>query len=454
MASYSETSYYERLASVLPERGFTANSENSRPRVLIVPNAASWIVGQMAGHIMRRFSDRYEFWFMTDKMIRLRPDVVRALAPEIDFAFPLTDKGYHLIHKAIYPEKLPSLLWLHHVTNWTPAIREAVEASKELIACTGEWKQEVANHARADLPITVVPHGVDPDAFQRRPAQRSKYGMPTHAFVVGFVGSKTSNYDAGRKGLDTLERVLQQIRDRIPNLHVSFLGLGWEEEVSKLRGEGISANYVGFVPESQLPDFYSSIDTYLLTSRVEGGPCTVLESMACETPVVATRVGLVPQTIRDGVNGFSTGIDDADTLAAAIVQLYSSPDVAKQMGAAARAVVTDSLSWNHTLSNLEGPLARMEKLSMRRSRFSSDVSGEYARSLARAVHTADGTLWGVVSWWQGLISPGTSRRLVKACCEGYGAADLLRGMGLVTRVAFRPSSLRKNLQAEVPAKAA
>ena len=454
MASYPKTSFYERLASTLPECEFAAPRETRKPRVLIVPNAASWIVGQMAGHIIRRFGRQYEFWLMTDKMIRLRPDVVRALAPEIDFAFPLTDKGYHLIHKAIYPDKLPSLLWLHHVTNWTPAIREAVGHSKELIACTGDWKQEVASHARADLPITVVPHGVDPEAFYRRPTQRKKYGMPGESFVIGFVGSKTSNYDAGRKGLDTLERVLRQLRDRIPNLHVSFLGLGWEQEVARLRAEGISANYVGFVPESQLPDFYSSIDVYLLTSRVEGGPCTVLESMACETPVVATRVGLVPQTIRDGENGFSAAVDDADELANAIVQLHSSPDLAKQVGVAARATVTDSLSWNHTLSNLEGPLARMEKLSTRQSRVSSEISSDYARSLARAVHTADGTLWGVVSWWQGLISPRTSLRLMRACCEGYGPIDLLRGMGLVTRVAFRPSTLRKNLQTEVPAEAA
>ncbi len=454
MASYTNTSYYERLASALPECGLIADRGTRKPRVLIVPNAASWIVGQMAGHIIRRFGHKYEFWLMTDKMIRLRPDVVRALAPEIDFAFPLTDKGYHLIHKAIYPDKLPSLLWLHHVTNWTPAIREAVDESKELIACTGEWKDEVAKNSRADLPITVVPHGVEPEAFQRRPAQRHKYGMPADAFVIGFVGSKTSNYDAGRKGLDTLERVLRQLRERITRIHVSFLGLGWEEEVGKLRAEGISANYVGFVPESQLPDFYSSIDTYLLTSRVEGGPCTVLESMACETPVVATRVGLVPHTIRDGANGFSAEIDDVYALAEAIVQLQSSPQLAEQIGSAARETVTNSLSWNHTLSSLEAPLARMERFSKRRPRISSEASSSYSRALARAVHTADGTLWGVVSWWQGLISPGTSVRLMKACCEGYSAVDLLRGVGLVTRVAFRPSSLRKNLQAEVPAEAA
>ena len=79
----------------LPVRG--------KPRVLILPNVASWIVGQMAMHIMRRFQDDYEFWFLTDKMIRLRPDLVRTLIPQLDFIFPLTDKSYKLLRAAAGP---------------------------------------------------------------------------------------------------------------------------------------------------------------------------------------------------------------------------------------------------------------------------------------------------------------------------------------------------------------
>ncbi len=45
-------------------------------------------------HIMERFKDKYEFWILTDKMIRLRPDLVKALIPGLDFIFPLTDKSY------------------------------------------------------------------------------------------------------------------------------------------------------------------------------------------------------------------------------------------------------------------------------------------------------------------------------------------------------------------------
>ena len=116
------------------------------------------------------------------------------------------------------------------------------------------------------------------------------------------------------KGLDTLEIVAREARKSIPNLHVCFLGLGWDEEVREFQQQGISANYTGFIPQSWLPAFYSSIDVHLVTSRIEGGPVTVLEAMACETPVVTTRVGLVPHTIVDGKNGFSADIGDIDSL--------------------------------------------------------------------------------------------------------------------------------------------
>src|ERR1700759_909262 len=112
------------------DRAIQASRGMSKPRVLIVPNSASWIIGQMAAHIMKRFSDRYEFWLLTDKMIRLRPDVARTLVTPVAFIFPLTDKGYQLLRKAAGDEQLPpSLLWVHHVTSWNPSMKEAVSNS-------------------------------------------------------------------------------------------------------------------------------------------------------------------------------------------------------------------------------------------------------------------------------------------------------------------------------------
>jgi glycosyltransferase involved in cell wall biosynthesis len=423
-----------------------ANSSASKPRVLILPNAASWIIGQMALHVIRRFSDRYEFWLLTDKMLRLRPDLVQALLPSIDFIFPLSDKGYHLLRHAAQSTPLPpSILWLHHVTTWNPAMLEALQSSFEVIACTQTWKQQVHLQSPANLSITVVPHGVDAQALRRVAPQREYFHIPPNSFAIGFVGSKTSNYDEGRKGLDTLHDILKSANQKIPNLHISFLGLGWKEEVQSLRAQGISANYVGFIPESRLAAFYSSIDAYLLTSRVEGGPCTVLEAMACETPVVTTRVGLVPEVIIDGVTGFSAAAGDAPSLATHLLSLANSRALREQIGAAARATVSTHRSWDETLRQLERPLARMQSRATTKSSCANLATSKAAANLSRAVHTVDDLLWGVVSCAQRLISPPVALRLIRSCWEGYTATDILRGLGLIARLNFRPTQVRKLL---------
>ena len=418
----------------------------NKPRVLILPNVASWIVGQMAVHIARRFQDDYEFWFLTDKMIRLRPDLVRTLVPQLDFIFPLTDKSYKLLRAATGDMTLPpSIFWLHHVTSWNPSILAAARNADELIACTAEWKSQIEKECPGPT-ITVVPHGVDADFFHRVPRQRARFGMPDDAFVVGFIGNKTSNYDEGRKGVDTLEIVARKAHKSIPNLHVCFLGLGWDEEVRQFQQQGISANYTGFIPQSWLPAFYSSIDVHLVTSRVEGGPVTVLEAMACETPVVTTRVGLVPNTIVDGENGFSSEVGDVDALVGQLNELAGSSELCGAIGARARASVYPHLSWDEALSLLEQPLARMKaRASSTRKAPSSPASRKTALQLAGAVHTMDGLLWGFMSWWQGLLSPAVAARMVEACWEGYGAADVLRGIGLITHSSFRRASLQKKL---------
>jgi glycosyltransferase involved in cell wall biosynthesis len=413
-----------------------------KPRVLILANTASWIVGQMAAHIMERFKDRYEFWMLTDKMLRLRPDLVKALLPGLDFIFPLADKSYKLLRQAAGPVPLPpSIFWVHHVTTWNPSMMAALHDARELIACTPEWKAEIERHCPGPA-VTVIPHGVDADFFRRVPRQRARFGVPENAFVVGFVGNKTSNYDEGRKGLDTLEIAMRELRRHVPNLHVCFLGLGWDEEVRQFQRQGISANYTGFIPPSWLPAFYSAINVHVVSSRIEGGPVTVLEAMACETAVVSTRVGLVPHTVVDGKNGFSTEIGDIETMVRALRDLWSSPHLLESVGRAARAAVYPHRSWGKVLDGLEEPLARMEVRSPRARPGSSPASAKTAAQLAGAVHTMDGLLWGLASCWQGLLSPRAAGRMVKACWEGYGPADILRGLGLITRSRFRPASLQ------------
>jgi hypothetical protein len=60
----------------------------------------------------------------------------------------------------------------------------------------------------------------------------------------------------------------------------------------------------------------------------------------------------------------------------------------------------------------------------------------------------DGLLWGMASWWQSLLSPMVAARMIGSCWEGYNTLDVLRGLGLITRCAFRPAALRRKLSEE------
>ena len=105
--------------------------------------------------------------------------------------------------------------------------------------------------------------------------------------------------------------------------------------------------------------------------------------------------------------------------------------------------VSPSMSWHKVLDALEEPLARMTARSDRAVTSSFTTNAKTAAQLAGAVHTMDGLLWGIMSWWDGLLTAPVAGRLVKACWEGRGAWDVLRGIGLATRTSFRPAALQR-----------
>ena len=77
-------------------------------------------------------------------------------------------------------------------------------------------------------------------------------------------------------------------------------------------------------------------DVFVLTSHMEANPVSILEAMAVEKPVVATRVGSVPETVLDGKTGFLATPGSAEEIASRMVELLQSPDAAAAMGRAGR----------------------------------------------------------------------------------------------------------------------
>jgi glycosyltransferase involved in cell wall biosynthesis len=171
--------------------------------------------------------------------------------------------------------------------------------------------------------------------------------LPADTLVIGFAGSAWSN-ECARKGLDRLWDCLRAL-DAGDRFVLRLAGRGWNRDdlPGPLRSRVVLD---GFIPVGDLPDFYSSLDVYLCTSRAEGVPYPVLESMSCEVAVVSTPVGVVPEIIVDGVNGFLLRHEAvvADFLHA-LARLRADPGLGEAVAAAARRAVVERFDWQRTV---------------------------------------------------------------------------------------------------------
>jgi glycosyltransferase involved in cell wall biosynthesis len=201
-----------------------------------------------------------------------------------------------------------------------------------------------------------IPIGVDIARFRPRDADsraaaRTELGLPGSAFVAGSFQKDGVGWDEGLepkliKGPDVLLDVAERLHREVPDLHVLLTGPARGYVAAGLARRGVPHTHV------QLPDLdavaraYRAADVCLVTSRDEGGPKAVLESMATGVPLVTTRVGQAADLVRDGENGWLRGVEDAEGLAEAAAGVASAPaDELARVAAAARATAEEN-SWD------------------------------------------------------------------------------------------------------------
>lgn len=207
---------------------------------------------------------------------------------------------------------LPCIVNIWHMVDWSyfdPHL-ERID-----LICSGseQWAERTAKHIDSKVPVLKFDYGLDTNVFIRNDSARGRFlserGIGDDCLVLGFSGSASSN-QSDRKGLDRLWSCLLHLK----KIHsVSFvlriIGPGWSsnmfpEELQK------SIIYDNYLDDTALPEFYSSLDYYVCVSRTEGVPYPVIETMSCEGVVLSTSVGVVPEIVEHGKNGFI--IDEND----------------------------------------------------------------------------------------------------------------------------------------------
>src|SRR5262249_16039004 len=184
----------------------------------------------------------------------------------------------------------------------------------------------------------VIPIGVDLSVFHPANKQdaRSALGIPRDALVILF----TANVPRQNiwKDYQTVQDAVALAAANLNGQNVLFLALGQAGAA-----EPIAPPLVLFVPyqtnRTAVASYYQAADVYIHAARADTFPNTVLEALACGTPVVATAVGGIPEQIQDGRTGFLVPAGDAQSLADRLTQLLSDSNLRQGMGMRAAEVV-------------------------------------------------------------------------------------------------------------------
>jgi glycosyltransferase involved in cell wall biosynthesis len=176
-----------------------------------------------------------------------------------------------------------------------PQIRWTLRHASAAIAVSDSLRQVMTELAPALDTIEVIGNGVDALRFfpQEQQTARKKLGLELRKPIILSVAALRHV-----KGPDLLVRAAALVKKRLPEFTVLFIGEGSElatlQQLAASLGCADVCRFLGRVPNENLRTYYAAADVSSLTSRNEGCPNVVLESLACGTPVVATRVGAVP----------------------------------------------------------------------------------------------------------------------------------------------------------------
>lgn len=182
----------------------------------------------------------------------------------------------------------------------------------------------------------VIANGLDLAKFARggtgRAAARHRFGFADDELVIATAGRLSRE-----KNQALFIEAAADLTKQFPGVKFLIVGNGPEEknlrrQVNEM-GLGENVIFAGLVTD--MPAVYQAIDIFALTSLTEGVPLTILEAMAAEVPVVATKVGGIPELIRDGQTGLLAAPEDRDDLVAKFSRLIKDAPLRLQLSRSA-----------------------------------------------------------------------------------------------------------------------
>ena len=219
------------------------------------------------------------------------------------------------------------------------AKRRALKNKNVHVISPSNWLLQLAKQSPiwpAQTKFQKTHYGLDLN--QIRPVEqreaRQKLGLPNDRTYIAFGAADISNR---RKGFHFLSEALHKVHQQHPQkVECLIFGAGEIESPANLP----PMHSMGFVKDTdQLNTIYSAANMLVIPSLEDNQPQTGLEAMACGTPVVAFEAGGIPEFVRHEQTGLLAKQSDANDLAEQMIRLARDPNMQRQMGQSARAMM-------------------------------------------------------------------------------------------------------------------
>ena len=296
--------------------------------LLLVSDGADWALDQVANELIALMGgDSTTIWrsaFSKAKRPRvfLSPDIFLAsqrlgvINPGaargfVNFFHGLPQDGSHFAFRLAMLKK-----YSHNIRG----IRTTTEAIADALR-----QQSITDN------VVAIPLGVDISRFAiqdkvSREIFRHEFGIKQDAIVIGSFQKDGMGWGLGEqpkleKGPDVLVNTLVWlVKNGVP-VHALLTGPSRGYVTQRLATEDVPFTYLGNVPQSELSKVFGMTDSYLVTSRFEGGPRSILESLASGRPVVSTDVGQASTVLKDHRDSRVLGTWNPQALGSAVLEV-------------------------------------------------------------------------------------------------------------------------------------
>lgn len=314
----------------------------TRKKIILISEGANWVINEECKNIKK--------FLKIQKNIEVKISVTSAGARNklIHFLSVNTFIGKNGIRNKefiynVHPSNKTLLTWFHVNKDDKIKIKCIPELNRAIdlvhTASNITRNKLIANGLSGDK-IKLIPLGVDLNIFSPISAEekiklRENLQLPKDKIIIGSFQKDGWGWGEGlkpkmEKGPDIFCDAVEKISKKLP-VHILLTGPARGYVKKRLRDAKITYTHKYLDKYEDMVPYYQSLDVYLLCSREEGGPKALLEAMATGVPIIATRVGMVPDVIENGNDGIIIPPENTDSITEETLKILADKNLRNEL---------------------------------------------------------------------------------------------------------------------------